>query len=108
MDLPRGRLELVLLALLREPAHGYALIEQMRAQSGGALEVPEGSVYPALYRLEGDGLVMSTESPVNGRLRRVYRLTDQGNEALRQRTAAWNTETTLLAGILKRGQSHGT
>lgn len=102
----RGQLELVLLALLRRPAHGYALIEEMRAASGGALDVPEGSVYPALYRLERSGLVASSETAVNGRRRRVYRLTSEGAAALAERTITWTAETRIIGRILRGGREH--
>ena len=94
-------LELVILALLRTPAHGYALIERMRTSSGGELDVPEGTVYPALYRLEREGLLVSAETIVGGRRRRVYRLTPRGRSALQKRQAAWTRETRMINGILE-------
>jgi DNA-binding PadR family transcriptional regulator len=102
----RGHLELLLLALLRRPAHGYALIEEMRSRSGGALDVPEGSVYPALYRLERAGWISSTDESVNGRRRRIYRLTPHGHAALDERTRAWAAETKVIADILDGGAVH--
>src|SRR5437762_303274 len=64
MDL-RGHLDLLLLATLRDdgPAHGYAIIASLRERSLGAFDLPEGTVYPALYRLERDGLVDSEWMP---------------------------------------------
>ena len=86
----KGHLDLLLLAVLeRGPAHGYALIESLRERSGGTFDLPEGTVYPALHRLESDGLLRSDWSEDSGRRRRVYRLTPKGAEALSRRKAEW-------------------
>ena len=83
-------LDLLLLSALRaEPAHGYAVIEELRRRSEGTFDLPESTVYPALHRLEQDKLVTSEWAEVNGRRRRVYRLTDKGHGALRQRRREW-------------------
>ena len=75
-DMMRGHLDgLVLAVLASGPSHGYGLIEALRDRSGGVFDLPEGSVYPALHRLERAGLVASGWSEVGGRRRRVYRLT---------------------------------
>src|SRR5262245_54980908 len=71
----RGHLEGLLLAVLVDhPGHGYALSQRLATRSGGELAVPEGSLYPALQRLERRGLVTSAWATVDGRRRRVYRL----------------------------------
>jgi len=70
-------------------SHGYALIEELRRQSGGTFELPEGTVYPALHRLERAGLLSSRWSSQSGRRRRVYELTRKGRESLSDRRAAW-------------------
>ena len=86
----KGHLDLLLLAVLEKgPAHGYALIESLRARSGGTFDLPEGTVYPALHRLEKDGLISSTWSEESGRRRRVYQLTPKGVETLARRQAEW-------------------
>ena len=78
-NLIRGHLEGLLLAVLvEEPGHGYALSQRLAQRSGGELGVPEGSLYPALQRLERLGLVTSSWASVQGRRRRVYSLTDAG------------------------------
>jgi len=75
----RGHLEGLLLAVLTdEPGHGYALSQRLAARSGGELAVPEGSLYPALQRLEGRGLVTSSWVVSDGRRRRIYRLAPGG------------------------------
>ena len=82
MDL-RGHLDLMLLATLRHtgPVHGYALITALRNRSGGAFDLPEGTVYPALHRLERDGSVASSWDTTAPRKRRIYTLTPAGEAA---------------------------
>jgi DNA-binding PadR family transcriptional regulator len=90
-DALRGHLELLLLAgLARAERHGYALIEWLRTQSDGALDLGEGSVYPALRRLEASGCVTSSWRADGGRRKRVYRLTKRGEERLRSDRQGWN------------------
>lgn len=90
-DALRGHLELLLLAALaRTEQHGYALIEWLRTQSAGALDLGEGSVYPALRRLEAAGCVTSSWSTDSGRRRRVYRLTKRGRTRLRSERQGWD------------------
>lgn len=89
-DALRGHLELLLLAALsRTEQHGYALIEWLRTQSAGALDLGEGSVYPALRRLEAAGCVTSSWRTDAGRRKRVYRLTKRGEERLRSERQGW-------------------
>jgi PadR family transcriptional regulator PadR len=86
----KGHLELLLLAVLAEgPAHGYAVIEALRRRSGGTFDLPEGTIYPALHRLESQGLLESTWSEDAARRKRIYRLTPGGREALAQRQEEW-------------------
>jgi DNA-binding PadR family transcriptional regulator len=86
----KGHLDLLLLAVLQgAPRHGYAVIGALRDRSEGTFDLPEGTVYPALHRLEEDGLVSSRWSSEDGRRRRVYRLTAAGATALTAETRAW-------------------
>src|SRR5258705_3800500 len=86
----KGHLDGLLLALLEAgPTDGYAVIEALRAGSGGTFDLPTGTVYPALHRLEGLGLVVSTWSDGPGRRRRVYALTTAGRKALSEHRAGW-------------------
>lgn len=79
----RGNLDLLLLATLRSgPAHGYAIIEDLRTRSSGVLDFAEGTVYPALNRLAREGLLKDEWSEGTGRRRRVYHLTAKGEAAL--------------------------
>ena len=72
----KGHLDLLLLSVLsRGPGHGYEVITRLRDRSGGTFELPEGTVYPALHRLEEGGLLASAWDVVSGRRRRIYRLT---------------------------------
>ena len=75
----KGNLDLLLLSVLSSgPAHGYAIISALRDRSGGTFDLPEGTIYPALHRLEDSGLLASTWAQAGGRRRRVYGLTDEG------------------------------
>src|SRR3954463_1968060 len=91
-DLLRGHLDGLLLAVLADaPGHGYELGRRLTRSSDGVLGVPEGSLYPALHRLEGGGLVESSWSSADGRRRRVYRLTRSGRRADEQARRGWGT-----------------
>jgi PadR family transcriptional regulator, regulatory protein PadR len=86
----KGHLDLLLLAVLEKgPAHGYVIIDMLRERSAGTFDLPEGTVYPALHRLEEDGLLSSQWSETGGRRRRVYQLTLQGRLALVARQEEW-------------------
>jgi DNA-binding PadR family transcriptional regulator len=88
----KGHLDMLILAVLRDaPAHGYAVIQRLAESSDGAFELAEGTVYPALYRLEGAGLLASSETVAESRRRRVYRLTPAGDEALTERVQEWRS-----------------
>ena len=91
----KGHLDLLLLSVLAAgPAHGYAIITALRARSEGMFDLPEGTVYPALHRLEDAGLLASSWADADGRKRRVYALTGDGEAAL----AAQRTEWKRFAG----------
>jgi PadR family transcriptional regulator PadR len=91
-DVSRGHLDLLLLgAVARRPLHGYAIVEAIRDASEGAFDLAEGTVYPALYRLEAAGLLGSEASTVNGRKRRTYRLTSRGRKELAAQRRDWRS-----------------
>jgi DNA-binding PadR family transcriptional regulator len=97
----RGYLDPVILAILSGGAlHGYAVIEELKARSGGELDLPEGTVYPALHRLERRGLLKSGWTTVEGRRRRVYRLTAAGGRELESRTREWRVFARVVDGVL--------
>jgi DNA-binding PadR family transcriptional regulator len=89
-DVLKTHLELLALTALKSgPAHGYRIIRAIRERSGGEFELLEGSLYPALHRLERDRLVTSSWSNVGGRKRRVYKLSRKGRAALEQQERDW-------------------
>ncbi len=91
-DTLKGHLEMLLLAALQAgPAHGYGVIDDLKRRSEGAFDLQEGTIYPALHRLEHSGLIESEWSVENGRRRRVYMLTGNGRRALEEKTAAWRS-----------------
>lgn len=98
----KGHLDLIVLAALAEgPAHGYAVIEAIRARSGEAFDLPEGTIYPALHRLEHAGLLSSRWTTAeSGRRRRVYALTREGRRALADRRAVWERFSNAIGGLL--------
>ena len=87
---------LVLAALATGPAHGYAVVETVRARSEGAFDLAEGTVYPALYRLERQGLLESTWSDAETRRRRIYRLTRRGRSELEQQRSEWGSYVSAM------------
>ena len=92
----------MLLAVVEdEPAHGYAIIDALRRRSHGTFDLPEGTVYPALHRLERAGLLRSDQTTVNGRQRRVYRLSRRGATALRSHRSEWQGFAGAVSSVLK-------
>jgi len=96
----KGHLDGLLLAIIAtEPNHGYAVIEALKARSEGRLDLPEGTVYPALHRLERNGLLASAWSDT-GRRRRVYRLTNKGQRELGVRRRRWREFASTVEAVL--------
>ncbi|MFI6318960.1 PadR family transcriptional regulator [Nonomuraea sp. NPDC050556] len=86
----KGHLDGLLLAALEGgPRHGYAVKEALRESTGGRIDLPTGTVYPALHRLERAGLIAGSWSVVGGRRRRSYELTGDGRTALRGERESW-------------------
>ncbi len=105
VDRVKGHLDLVLLGMLAGgPAHGYALISAMKERTQGVLDIPEGSVYPALHRMEDLGLVESEWVTLAGRRRRQYRLTPRGAEALSVERRDWRTLVAAIDAAIWQGQ----
>jgi DNA-binding PadR family transcriptional regulator len=97
----KGHLDGLLLAALEPgPLHGYAVIEALRVGSGGRIDLPTGTVYPALHRLERAGLVRSEWSSTSGRRRRTYELTPAGAKALDGTRADWREFSTAVTALL--------
>ena len=100
-DLVHGHLDLLVLSVVDAGAsYGYAVLEAIRDRSGGAFDLPEGTVYPALYRLEADGLLASEWSQAGGRRRRVYRITRTGRKALLGQRKEWRAFTAAVSKVI--------
>lgn len=101
-EMLKGHLDTILLATLAEgPAHGYAVIQAIRQRSDGSLDLPEGTIYPALHRLELAGLLRSDwTSPSEGRRKRVYALTPAGLVALGEHRANWQRFARAVGAFL--------
>jgi len=98
----KGHLDLLLLAVLSDGArHGYAVIEELKERSEDVFDLPEGTVYPALHRLEKSRYLASEWSVVQGRRRRTYRLTDKGRGALGEQRYAWEEFSEAVARVVK-------
>lgn len=96
-----GQLDLLLLASLGGgEAHGYALIARIHERSGERIELQEGSVYPALHKLEAAGCVRSRWADDDGARRRVYALTMEGQTELSRRAEEWKGFTAAVRGVL--------
>jgi PadR family transcriptional regulator PadR len=106
VDRMKGHLDLVLLGILSQsPGHGYAVITSLRERTDGMLDLTEGSVYPALHRLEDLGLLSSEWQPVAGRRRRVYRVTSAGTRALHAENRDWRALVSAVEAVLRPGPS---
>ena len=97
----KGHLDSLILAVVAAgPAHGYAIIEELKRRSGGTFTLPEGTVYPALHRLERAGLLESGWSASTGRKRRVYKLTRRGRRQLEASKSEWRDFARAMEAVL--------
>lgn len=101
-DLLPGTLDMLILkAVSLKPLHGYGVLLRIRQISGEALEIPQGSLYPALYRLEHQGLIAAEwGQSENNRRAKYYTLTAAGRRRLREETAGWNRLASAIAAAL--------
>jgi PadR family transcriptional regulator, regulatory protein PadR len=98
----KGHLDGLLLACLEAgPRHGYAIMEALRAGSGGQFDLPTGTIYPALRRLEQAGLIKGTWSRAGGRRRRVYDLTPAGRRTLAAERGTWRQFSAAVTALLE-------
>ena len=98
----KGHLDVLLLAALADgPRHGYAVKEALRDRSGGRFDLPTGTVYPALHRLEAAGLISGTWSTADGRRRRTYQLTEAGLRRLVDDRATWRDFAAAITSLLE-------
>ena len=97
----KGSLDLMLMGVLRRgPAHGYAIIAALRERSNGAFELAEGTIYPALHRLEQSGLIESVTELAEGRRRRTYRLTARGRKEFATQRRQWQGFVESVQAVL--------
>ncbi len=103
LDLLQGTLDMLILkAVSLGPLHGYGVLLRIQQISGKRLEIQQGSLYPALYRLEHHGWITSEwGQSENRRKARYYRLTAAGRRRLRAETEKWNRMADVIAGILR-------
>jgi|SRR3954471_15226469 PadR family transcriptional regulator PadR len=102
-ELPQGTLDMLILQVLAlEPSHGYAIAQRIRQISREAVQVPQGSLYPALHRLENrDLLIADWKVSETGRNAKYYRLTPKGRASLRAETENWRRLSDAIGLILK-------
>jgi PadR family transcriptional regulator, regulatory protein PadR len=101
-ELLPGTLDMLILkAVSLKPLHGYGVLLRIRQISGQALEIPQGSLYPALYRLEQQGLIEAEWGQSdNNRRAKFYTVTAAGRRRLRAETASWHRLTAAIAAAL--------
>ena len=105
-DSLRGHLETLILAVLeRGRAHGFEILRRLEKEGAGSLRLKEGTVYPALYRLEEAGHVKAEwedgEQRRRGPRRRIYQLTPKGRRDLEARRAGWRNFVTVIGRIVE-------
>jgi len=97
----KGHVDLLLLSTLQAgPLHGYGVVEKLRGLSEGAFDLAEGTVYPALYRLEAAGLLSSSWTRASGRSRRVYELTKRGRGELARSREEWKAFSQAVEAVV--------
>jgi PadR family transcriptional regulator, regulatory protein PadR len=102
LELPQGTLDLLILKTLAlEPMHGWAVSERLQQISRETLQVQQGSLYPALHRLERRGWIRAQwATSENNRRAKYYRLTPRGQKQLEAETSAWRKLTTAVGHVL--------
>ncbi len=102
IELPQGTLDLLILkALALEPLHGWAVSERLQQSSRNALQVPQGSLYPALHRLERKGWIKARwGTSQNNRRAKYYSLTHSGQKQLSVEREAWRKLTAAVGHVL--------
>jgi PadR family transcriptional regulator PadR len=105
-DLPQGTLDLLILKVVAlGPVHGYAIAQRLEQVSQHVVQVPQGSLYPALHRLENRGLLSADwKETETGREAKFYRLTAKGRAQLETEAASWERLTEAVGLILKLSQ----
>ena len=97
----QAQLRMMILAVLeRQPEHGYAIAQVIKARSEGLLTAREGTLYPVLHALEADGQIESAEHEVSGRVRREYRLTEKGLKEAGRLRGDWQRQIVAVGAVL--------
>ncbi len=105
-EMLKGHLDGMLLAALVDgPLHGYAVRETLRDRTRGTFDLPAGTVYPALHRLERAGLIDSTWATVGGRRRRTYELTEDGHRSLEEQRSSWREFSVAMVAMMEGAPS---
>ncbi len=98
----KGHLDMLLLASLEQgPRHGYAVREALRERGGTRFDLPTGTIYPALRRLEAAGLVSGVWAEEDGRRRRIYQLTPAGRRRLASDRISWRDFASAVTALLE-------
>jgi PadR family transcriptional regulator PadR len=106
-DLPQGTLDLLILKIVAlGPVHGYSIAQRLQQVSRDVVQVPQGSLYPALHRLENRGLLAADwDATESGREAKFYRLTKKGRAQLEAQTESWRRLTAAIGSILRLSQA---
>jgi DNA-binding PadR family transcriptional regulator len=107
LDMRKGSTTVLILSLLvEEPMYGYQLAKELAARSGGIFDFREGTLYPALHRMEKDGFLTSYwEVVAEGPSRKYYAITDQGRDTLARRSRDWGDFARALLRVLEGAKS---
>jgi PadR family transcriptional regulator, regulatory protein PadR len=107
IEVVQGTLDMLILGTLRwGPAHGYGIVQALRTQSGEPLQVETGSLYPALHRLERQGLIRSEWKQTESNQRaRYYRIAAAGKKRLAEEMCRWSRTVEVMSGILRPAES---
>lgn len=101
-DILQGMLDMLLLRILSEASlHGYAVGKRLREVSGERLQIPQGSLYPALHRLENRGLLSSEWTTLRGRKAKVYSITERGRRQLSDEVSEWEELSIAISLVLE-------
>lgn len=97
----KGHITMLVMAIVAEkPRHGYEIMKTLGERSQGALEFGQGTIYPLLYGLEEQGLVQSEDKIIDGRRRRIYRLTGAGRKSLGERKRNWERFQAAVSKVM--------
>ncbi|MEV6071238.1 helix-turn-helix transcriptional regulator [Nocardia sp. NPDC052001] len=104
----KGHLDGMILAVLADgPRHGYGVIDALRTRTGGKFDLPKGTIYPALHRLEQAGVIDGAWSTEGGRQRRTYTLSPAGHRRLAQERASWRDFVSAVGALMEGNTDMG-